>query len=116
SIHNSVRRTLKPTTLKLEEYKTIEEKEEFFQNGGVKINHNIEKIFDEIKRYKDEGDSFIFRGCSEAKYRLYNSAQRLYINQELHKQVSSDSISEHYKDFITKLIENCKEWNNGVVK
>lgn len=102
--------------MKLEEYSTIEEKEEFFQNGGIKINHNIEKIFEEIKKYKDEGDSFIFRGCSEAKYRLYNSAQRLYINQELHKQVLPDSISEHYKNFITELIDSCKVWNNGVVK
>lgn len=102
--------------MKLEEYSTIEKKEEFFQNGGIKINHNIDQIFEEIKKYKDEGDSFIFRGCSEAKYRLYNSAQRLYINQELHKQVPPDSISEHYKNFITELIESCKTWNNGVVK
>ncbi|GGZ66442.1 FRG domain-containing protein [Mesonia mobilis] len=102
--------------MKLEEYSKIEEKGEFFQNGGIKIDHNIEKIFDEIKKYTEEGDSFIFRGCSEAKYRLYNSAQRLYTNQELHKQVPSDSISEHYRDFITELIKSCKDWNNGVVK
>jgi len=47
---------------------------------------------------------------------LYNSAQRLYINQELHRQVPPDSISEHYKKFIENLIESCKKWNNGVVK
>lgn len=102
--------------MKLEEYSKIEEKEEFFINGGIKVNHNIDKIFEEIRKFKEEGDSFIFRGCSEAKYRLYNSAQRLYITQELHKQVPSASISEHYKNFITELIESCKNWNNGVVK
>nr|WP_319510189.1 hypothetical protein [uncultured Draconibacterium sp.] len=40
--------------MKLEEYSKIEEKEEFFQNGGIKINYNIEKIFEEIKKYKEE--------------------------------------------------------------
>mgnify|MGYP005866414859 CR=1 FL=1 len=102
--------------MKLEEYSRIEEKKEFFINGGSKVNHNIDKIFKLIRKYKEKGDSFIFRGCSEAKYRLYNSAQRLYINQELHKQVPSDTISEHYKNFIAELINNCKNWNNGVVK
>ena len=107
---------MNPANLNLEEYSSFEEKKEFFNNGEIKIDHNIEKIFEEIKKFKEEGDSFIFRGCSEAKYRLYNSAQRLYINQELHKQVPPDSISEHYKDFISKLIESCKKWNNGVIK
>ena len=92
----------------LEEYTEIKEKEEFFVNGGSKINHNINKIFEEIEKYKNEGTSFIFRGCSEAKYRLYNSAQRVYIQQELHKQVPEDGIAEHYRDFVTKLIKNCK--------
>lgn len=100
----------------LEEYTEIKEKEEFFVNGGSKINHNINKIFEEIEKYKNEGTSFIFRGCSEAKYRLYNSAQRVYIQQELHKQVPEDGIAEHYRDFVTKLIKNCKSWNNGVVE
>ena len=100
----------------LEEYYKIEKKEEFFINGGSKINNNIEKIFEEISKFKTKGDSFIFRGCSEAKYRLYNSAQRLYINQELHKQVPPGQISEHYKNFIVELIESCKSWNNRVIE
>lgn len=100
----------------LEEYQEIKEKEEFFVNGGSKINHNINKIFAEIEKYKNEGTSFIFRGCSEAKYRLYNSAQRVYIQQELHKQVPEDRIAEHYRDFVTELIKDCKAWNNGVVE
>ncbi|QTD37701.1 FRG domain-containing protein [Polaribacter batillariae] len=102
--------------MQLEEYSEIKEKEEFFVNGGSKINHNINKIFAEIEKFKSEGTNFVFRGCSEAKYRLYNSAQRIYIQQELHKQVPSDSIAEHYRDFITELIKICRSWNNGVIE
>jgi len=100
----------------LEEYNSIEEKEKFFINGGIKVNYNIEKIFEEIRKYYEEGDSYIFRGCSEAKYKMYSSAQRLYLNQELYKQVPKEEIPEHYRDFISNLIEVCKNWNNGVVK
>lgn len=103
--------------MNLEEYKTIEEKEKFFINGGIKVNFNLNKIFEEIRKYYEDGDSYIFRGSSEAKYKMYSSAQRVYINQELHKQASKlEDIEEHYKDFINNLIENCKSWNNGVVK
>lgn len=102
--------------MKLEEYSTIEEKETLFINGGSKIDLNIEKLFDEIRKFYEDGDSFVFRGLSEAKYKMYNSAQRIYINQELHRQVPSDSISEHYKNFISQLIESTKTWNNGVIK
>ena len=78
--------------MKLEEYATIEEKELLFINGGSKIDVNIEKIFEEIRKYNEEGDSFVFRGLSEAKYKMYNSAQRVYMTQELHRQVKSDLI------------------------
>lgn len=99
----------------LEEYTTIEEKGEFFKNGEVKIDTGIDEMFDKLRIFKEKGTDFIFRGSSEAKYRLYSSAQRLYINQELHRQVSSDKISEHYIKFVEGLIDNCKSWNNGVV-
>lgn len=102
--------------MKLEEYNSLEEKAPFFNNGGVPIDVNIEKIFTNIEEFLKKGDTFFFRGCSEAKYKLYNSAQRIYIGQELHKQVASDRISEHYTNFISNLIESCKQWNKGVVK
>jgi len=102
--------------MKLEEYSTIEEKETLFINGGSKIDFNIEKFFEEIRKYHEEGTSFVFRGLSEAKYKMYNSAQRIYINQEMHRQVPPDSIPEHYTNFISHLIEGTKTWNSGVIK
>ena len=94
----------------LEEYKAFEEKNPFFMNGGIKIDIKLYFVFDKITKFQEQKGSFIFRGCSEAKYKMYSSAQRLYITQDLHKQVAEDSISEHYKNFISKLIENCKTW------
>ncbi|MCS4303327.1 FRG domain-containing protein [Chryseobacterium sp. BIGb0232] len=102
--------------MKLEEYKTFEEKKDFFKNGDSKLDKNVQKIFELIKGFQETGSGFIYRGCGEAKYKLYNSAQRMYINQELHKQVADDMISEHYKDFISNLISATKRWNNEVVK
>ena len=100
----------------LEEYQTFEEKSLYFQNGGIKIDIKLYTVFDRITKFLEQKGSFIFRGCSEAKYKMYSSEQRLYMTQDLHKQVAEDSISEHYKNFISELIENCKVWNNGVVK
>lgn len=106
---------LNESILILEEYSTIDEKAQFFNNGDARINMNIEGIFDELKKFQEKGDGFIYRGSSEAKYKLYSSSQRIYMNQDLHLQVPSDSISEHYRGFISKLIDGCKSWNNGVV-
>jgi hypothetical protein len=102
--------------LKLEEYNNLDEKKVFFKNGETKIDKNINILFSKITEFQEKGNGFIYRGSSEAKYRMYNSAQRLYISQELHKQVPEDRISEHYRKFITELIESSKNWNNGVIK
>lgn len=102
--------------MKLEEYKTFAEKKAFFKDGETKIDYNINFLFENIEKLSSAGDGFIYRGCGEAKYKLYNSAQRIYINQELHRQVPSDQISIHYKEFVENLILETKNWNSGVVK
>ena len=101
--------------MKLHEYSTFEEKSEFFKDGNIQINVNINLIFDKILEFQTKGSDFIYRGCSEAKYGMFNSAQRLYINQDLHLQVPQDRISEHYCKFISELIKGAEEWNNGVI-
>ena len=100
----------------LNEYSTFDEKDEFFINGKTKISVNISSIFEKLEEFETKGTEFIYRGCNEAKYRMYNSAQRVYITQELHKQVPSNSIIEHYIKFVSESIKSCKVWNNGVVK
>jgi len=101
--------------MKLSEYLSFEEKGKYFKNGEIPININLSEIFDELERFQVQGSGFIYRGCSEAKFKMYNSAQRLYMNQDLHLQVPKDRISEHYSKFITELISSAGEWNNGVI-
>lgn len=100
---------------KLTEYLQIADKAKYFTNGDIRIVLNVDDIFQKLDEYKATGD-FIFRGCSEAKFKIYNSAQRHYITNELFKQVPSAEISNHYDAFISNLIEECKSWNNGTVK
>lgn len=101
--------------MKLYEYKTLEEKKEYFKNGDVPVNVNINLIFKELEKFQNEGSGFIYRGCSEAKYGLYNSSQRLYMSQDLHLQTPQDLITVHYCRFISELINSATEWNNGVI-
>jgi hypothetical protein len=100
---------------KLQEYKDISDKKKYFQNGDIKVVINVDGIFDELDKLHKNGD-FIFRGLSEAKYKLYNSSQRYYINNELFRQVKAEEIPGHYDQFIDSLIEECKKWNNSTVK
>lgn len=100
---------------KLPEYKTIEEKAKYFQNGAIKVAFNIDKIFEELDTLQSNKD-FIFRGCSEAKYKLFNSAQRYYVNNELFLQVKREEMSNHYDIFISALIDESKSWNKSTVK
>ena len=69
----------------LQNYTDISEKNEFFQNGDIRIVINVDKIFEELDKLYANGD-FIFRGNSQTKYKLYNSAQRYYINNELYNK------------------------------
>lgn len=55
----------------------------------------------------------IYRGVSNSKYRLYNSAQRLWIGREF---INIKSKNENpYLSFIQSLIGNCKIWHNGLL-
>jgi FRG domain-containing protein len=99
---------------KLPEYKSLEEKEEYFINGDMRVTINIETLFEKLDELKDNKD-FFFRGCSEAKYKLYNSSQRSYIGNELYHQAKKDHIEEHYDSFIESLIKECKNWNQQTV-
>lgn len=100
---------------KLTEYANISEKAKYFQQGDIRIVLNVDDIFEKLDTFQANGD-FIFRGCSQAKYKLYNSAQRQYINSELYIQVKEDQRSSHYDHFVNSLIEDCKNWNQGTVR
>lgn len=99
----------------LQQYKDISEKAHYFNQGDLKVIAHVDKIFEKLDEFHAMGD-FIFRGSPEAKYKLYNSAQRHYINHELFAQVPLKDVSKHYDQFIEHLIYECKVWNNATVK
>jgi hypothetical protein len=94
-------------------YKTFEEKELYFKFGGLKINTN--KNFDyytNLLMLQYSKEDFIFRGLPEAKYKLFNSAQRNWF------QIASEETyqnEEMYDDYIISLMSECKKWNSGTV-
>lgn len=94
---------------KLEEYNKWDEKRKYFENGCLLINtkKEFDKHFEDLKKSKRKSKSkYIFRGCGEAKYKLYTSSQRYWIENQLRKQ------KINYHRFIKILIDNCKNWNN----
>jgi hypothetical protein len=59
-----------------------------------------------------ETNDFIFRGVDEAKYKMFNSAQREWLSKN-YAQDEYDNI--HYDAFIINKIQKAKEWNNGTI-
>jgi len=94
---------------RLYEYRNFNEKGKFFIDGDLVINtkDEFDKCFEEITNEELIG-RFSFRGCGEAKYKLYSSSQRFWIEKELDKCFD-------YNSFVLKLIENSKEWNNKTI-
>jgi len=94
---------------RLSEYATLAEKDAFFEEGSITINtkEEIDIQLEKLAYYNDQ--EYIFRGCSEAKFKLYTSAQRYWIEKELRKQ------GVYYHTFVKRLIKNCKEWNNRTI-
>jgi len=91
----------------LNDYKELGEKRDYFENGDICINtkKEFDKKFKELLESKSISND-IFRGCCEAKYKLFTSSQRYWIESKLEKQKIV------YHIFINKLIENCKDWNH----
>jgi hypothetical protein len=97
----------------MDTYKTFEEKDTYFQFGGLKIDNDKDyDHYTKLLMYQYSKKDFIFRGVSEAKYKLYNSAQRLW------EKISNDSTftdDELYDSFIISLMAECKKWNAGTI-
>jgi len=93
-------------------YESLESKKPFFKNrdkGSFKINTKkeldkwVEEIEDEIKKSKS-ATTFIYRGVAEAKYKIFTSAQRFWITNNM-KQWAEKS----YLAFTNDLIKAAKD-------
>lgn len=91
-------------------YNSIQEKSDFFISGGETIDNFKELIFliEELSERNSKKET-LFRGQPEAKFMLYSSLQRLWLDKKLYNHY------EKYSVLINNLIDNCKSWNNGLI-
>jgi hypothetical protein len=95
----------------LQEYKTFEEKDEKFFSEQIVNKEQLEEFFMHIKAMKDDPNK-VFRGQNEAKYKLYSSAQRVWIGEEL----NGLSYAHDYKKFIMYQIEKVKTFQGNILE
>lgn len=81
-------------------YNSFKEKEIWFNIRLINKKEEIIQLLSDIQGNQTD----IFRGVSEAKYKIYNSAQRFFIANDLR------STGVDYKDFIINLVKNAKTW------
>ena len=108
---------------KLSLYKSLDEKKAHFNNDNNKNDVSYYKIdhayqfnnwYNEISAaIKDDGVNknkykTFFRGCNEAKYKLYNSAQRYWIQNNL-MQLESLTQPISYLQMIQNMVNNAKK-------
>lgn len=90
-------------------FNSIEEKGRFYISGASRIDDfdKLVNVIEDINR--DNNDKALFRGQPEAKFMLYSSLQRLWIEKQLENHYES------YRQLIDNLINTCKNWNFGLI-
>lgn len=94
--------------MKLENYESLEEKGEIFKSSGYLRIDTVANFCDWFDAFSKE--NILFRGVKEAKYKIYTSAQRLYITHDL--ALSGKSV----EDLINEVLKQVKQQNDGLLK
>lgn len=98
----------------IETYRTLAEKADHFDCENI----DTKEAFDRLAFYwtdgkdqpsKDTWRNVIFRGLTEAKYKLYNSAQRFWNGQEL------DRLGRTYQEFIQTEIDRARAFQANLL-
>lgn len=89
------------TTLK--EYSSLEEKASMFaEHFVVNDKGQLSDLIDKLNKLQTKTkEKYLFRGVSEAKYKLYTSFQRLWINRDLNQT------SKGHIECIANMINKC---------
>jgi FRG domain len=98
--------------MNLEQYQKLEEKGLYFQEGGNEITtkNDFDLLWNRLVNYaNDKNQSWCFRGAAEAKWKMYSSAQRFWMEQDL------NILKIDFTYFIRGLITSCTKWNNRTV-
>jgi len=94
----------------MDSYTTIDEKKDPFFLGDSRID-NFQELIEIIEKNQEisRGRTIIYRGQPEAKYKLFNSLQRIWNDKQLYNHYTD------YSSFISNLIAQCKKWNSGLI-
>ncbi len=79
-------------------YDSTLQKSLFFDQENIDTPEQFDKIYDELKEKQDT----LFRGVREAKWRLYSSLQRHWIDKKMPKTDTS------YQEFLELLLDNAR--------
>ena len=94
--------------MELETYKNLEEKQIAFKSCGYLVIDSVEEFnrwFNAVPR-----ENMLYRGVNEAKYKIFTSAQRLYITNDLEKT------GKKVEDLIQDELNQIKKVNDGLLK
>ncbi|KEY20347.1 FRG domain-containing protein [Kaistella antarctica] len=96
-----------PSSLEfMTEYQTTLQKAFFFEQ----VNIDSKEEFDEIFELNKNSKGILYRGVSEAKFRIYSSLQRYWINEKIYEK------GIDYKSFIEKMIVNAKKQQGKILE
>lgn len=90
-------------------YTSLAEKENNFNSINIENRVDLDNLIGEWTK-KDNNKTIIFRGLTEAKYKLINSAQRFWNGEELNR------LGTNYQEFIQAEIDKAKGFNNRLLE
>jgi len=90
--------------MELDYYHNLSEKEDFFKCKTINTLDEFDAFISESNNLSSN-QNIIYRGVCAAKYKLYNSAQRYWITNDL-----EDFNGESYTYFIYNLIKNAEKY------
>ncbi len=97
-----------PPTLQelMTDYQTTLQKALFFEQVIIETEKDFDLIYEQNKNTTE----VLYRGVSEAKWRIYSSLQRRWINEKIYEK------GIDYKTFIEQLIINAKRQHGGIIE
>lgn len=92
-------------------YNDLESKGKAFKQVLINTKADVEIFIEELRSEiaQENNRRFIYRGVTDAKYKLFSSAQRHFAEKELNNITS-------YENLITGLIENALKYQNGLLR
>ena len=96
---------------RLKYYRTIAEKQVKFDHFTIDTKGDFDKMYATLLANKiEKKKNLIYRGVNDSKFKLYNSAQRHWIQKELSLWPPPD-----FHTFIQTEIDNAKTWQNNLL-